>query len=135
MSGVAHSRAPLSAAFAAPANAAKPKAKRPAPVSVRFDAEERTRLERDAAGMSLGGYIKSRVFDGDAPKRKTRGKAPLKDWEALGRVLGALGRSGIPDALERLAKGQDDSALTQACADIAAMRRDLVAALGLQPSS
>lgn len=134
MSGVAHAHAPLSATFADRASDAKPKPKRPAPVSVRFDAEERARLERDAAGMSLGGYIKSRVFADDVPKYRTRGKAPVKDWEALGRVLGALGRSGIPDALERLAKGQDHSALTQACTDIAAMRRDLVAALGLQPS-
>ena len=134
MSGIAHDRAPLASAFDTSAKNCKPKRKRPAPVSVRFDAEERARLERDAVGMSLGGYIKSRVFADDVPKRKTRGKAPVKDWEALGRVLGALGRSGIPDALERLAKGQDDSALTQACVDIAAMRRDLVAALGLQTS-
>jgi len=49
------------------------------PFSLRFTFEERAQLEKDAAGMSLGAYIRSRIFDENLPKRRTRGKHPVKD--------------------------------------------------------
>ena len=45
--------------------------------------------------MSLGAYIRERLFGEDAAPRKTRGKFPVKDHEALGRVLAALGSSRL----------------------------------------
>ena len=147
---------PLGAAFddAAPPSAQKPARKpdhrkRVKPLSVRLNAQERAAVEKAALGSpSMNAYLKSVLIGaGKAPIVKTRGKTPVKDFEALARVLGALGRSGIPDALERLVAAQErrasmmcrggnaqvDNTLVQACADIAAMRRDLVAALGLKP--
>ncbi|WP_188063481.1 hypothetical protein [Sphingobium sp. KCTC 72723] len=53
---------------------------RPAPLSVRLSPENRARLERDAAGMSLGSYIHWRLFDPDTPPPRRRGKNPVKVW-------------------------------------------------------
>jgi len=150
---------PLCTAFD---QSASPSAKKPdrrqrvKPLSVRLSAEERAVIEKAAASSpSMNAYLRAILIGaGKPPKVKTRSKAPVKDFEALARVLGALGRSGIPDALGRLVAAQEranaksadgmltprtasaavvDYALVQACADIAAMRRDLVAALGLKP--
>jgi len=60
--------------------------KKPTPFSLRLSFEERARLERDAAGMSLGAYIRERLFGEDAAPRKTRGKFPVK---------GSAPRSGV----------------------------------------
>ncbi|MEL6999794.1 MAG: hypothetical protein AAFP68_16155 [Pseudomonadota bacterium] len=82
------------------------------------------------------------MFGDDAPKRRVSGKAPIKDHAALAQVLSALGRSRIARDLETLEWAERDgvlhldpstaSALRQATADIAAMRQDLVRALGLR---
>ncbi len=39
--------------------------RRPPPFSLRLTFEERAKIEVDAAGMSLGGYIRSRLLDPD----------------------------------------------------------------------
>lgn len=123
-------------------------------VAMRVSAEEKAALERAAGNMSLNAYLRGRVL-GDSgasalPPSRSHGKKPLEDREALGRVLAALGRSGIPDALERLIAAQQGrpsglfnaraadnaathAALLRACADIAAIRIDLLRALGLKP--
>ena len=112
---------------------------RAAPFSLRLSAEERARLNRDAAGVSLSAYIKDRLFGADAPHRITRGKAPVKDHQALGRLLGQLGSSRLANNLHQLAKAANtgslpvtpdtESALHQACAEIAVMRSMLMRAL------
>jgi hypothetical protein len=76
----------------------------PSPFSLRLTFEERARLEQAAAGLSLGAYIRQRLFDGNAAPRRTRGKHPVKDHEALGRVLAELGRSRIANNLNQLAR-------------------------------
>lgn len=93
--------------------------------------------------MSLGEYIRSRVFNGEAALRRTRGKHPVKDHEALGRVLGELGRSRLANNLNQLARAantgslpvtpETEAALQDACAAIQDIRADLVKALGLSP--
>lgn len=133
--------APRAEAPAAPAKPVKPK--RASPISLRLNEEERAQLERDAAGMSVSAYIRDRLFGDGASQRKTRGKFPVKDHKTLAQVLSALGRSGIARDLDALrsasAAGGLDAAqarvLNRACDDVAAMRRDLVAALGLKPES
>jgi hypothetical protein len=102
----------------------------------------RTRLERAAAGLSLGEYIRQRVFDESVPKRRTRGKHPVRDYEVLGQLLGALGRSHMANNLNQLARAancdslvmtpENRAILLEACADIRMMREMLVRALGLE---
>jgi len=111
------------------------------PFSLRLTPEERVQIEKDAAGMSLGAYIRSRLFDESLPKRRTRGKNPVKDRQALAQVLGAMGGSRLANNLNQLAKAvntgslpvtpETEEELRQACKDVQAMRRDLMIALGL----
>ena len=111
-------------------------------VSLRVTDAEKKRLERDAAGMSRSAYMRERLFGAEAKPRKTRGKFPVKDYEALGRVLGLLGRSNLADDLSELSWGIEQGvvkidpptalAIKMACVDIAAMRAELMIALGIK---
>lgn len=113
-----------------------------ATLSVRLTHEERARLERDAAGMTLGAYIKWRTFDPNKPPSRARGKAPVKDHQALAKLLGLLGQSRIANNLNQLARGantgtlpvteETEAALLEAVREVAELRRLLVAALGLE---
>lgn len=133
-------KAAEAASAPAPAN---PKKATSSVVSLRVNAEERERLEREAAGMSLGAYIRGRLFDGGFKPRKTRGKFPVKDHQALSRVLRRLGDAHRVRDFEVLTDAasdgrlllsiETDAALRRACRDISAMRADLIAALGLKP--
>lgn len=115
------------------------------PFSLRFTCEERAQLERDAAGMSLGAYIRSRIFDESLPKRRTRSKHPVKDHQELAKVLGELGRSRLANNLNQLAKAANsgslevspdtERAIQDGCADIRWMRQVLMSALGLGPEN
>lgn len=116
------------------------KGKSPAPFSLRLTFEERARLDRDAAGMTLGAYIRGRLFGETANPRKTRGRQPVKDHEALGRVLGALGGSRLSQNLNQPAKAvntgslpvtpETERDLSEACAAVALIRSELMRALG-----
>ena len=118
-----------------------PKPKRPAPLSLRLTPEDRQRLEQDAAGMSLGAYIRWRLFDPGSPPPRHRGKAPIKDHQSISALLGKLGQSRIANNLNQLAKLAHSGSLVltpdieaelhKAVVDIAAMRAMLIAALGL----
>lgn len=111
-------------------------------ISLRVTDEEKQRLARDSAGISRSAYMRERLFGADAKPRKTRGKFPVKDYEALGRVLGLLGRSNLADDLGQLDWAIENGvvkidaptalAIKMACVDIAAMRADLIIALGLK---
>lgn len=117
------------------------KGKYPPPFSLRLTFEERARLEQDATGMALGAYIRGKLFGGDATPRKSRGKTPVKDHEALGRVLGALGGSRLSQNLNQLAKAvntgslpvtpETERDLREACAAVALIRAELMRALGV----
>lgn len=112
-------------------------------ISIRVTAEEKKRLEYDAAGMSRSAYIRERLFGSDVNSRKTRGKHPVKDFEALARVLGRLGKLNLAQAFDDLSWAERNGkivleakavdAIQQACTDISEMRDDLVTALGLKP--
>lgn len=114
----------------------------PSPFSLRLTFEERARLEQDAAGMALGAYVREKLFGDDVAPRKTRGKFPVKDHEALGRVLAALGASRLSNNLNQLARAvntgslpvtpETEHDLAEACAAIQDMRRDLLTALMVQ---
>jgi len=127
-------------ALAADSGATK---KAPPPFSLRLTAEERARLEADAAGAPLGGYIRKRLFGEAASPRKRRGNSPVKDAAALGRVIGALGQSRLSANLNQLAKAvntgslpvtpETEAEIKEACRDIAAIRDELLKALGKSP--
>ncbi|MEJ7926383.1 hypothetical protein WG908_06370 [Sphingobium sp. AN641] len=115
--------------------------KRDAPLSLRLSRDERARLERDAAGMSLGAYIKWRLFDPDRPPPRTRGKAPVRDHILLSQLMALLGQSRLSSNVNQLAKAansgslpvtpETETDLRHACRDLAEMRRMLMQALGL----
>lgn len=117
--------------------------KYPPPFSLRLTFEERARLERDAAGMALGAYIRSRLFGSDVPPRRTRGKFPVKDKAALAKVLAALGASRLSQNLKQLARAvnigafpvtpETDAELRDACRAVVDMRDELLRALGKMP--
>lgn len=114
--------------------------KSPPPFSLRFTVEERAALERAAAGMPLGVFIRQKLFGGDLTPRRTRGRTPVKDHAALGRVLGALGQSRLSSNLNQLAKAAHMGALPvtpelerellEACTWVRGIRDDLMRALG-----
>ncbi len=117
---------------------------REAPFSLRLTFEERAKLEAAANGVPLGAYIKAVLFDGDLAKVRRRNTNPVQDHESLGRVLAALGGSRLSSNLNQLARAVNtgtlpvhpeiESELREACADIAAMRDELLRALGSRGS-
>ena len=114
----------------------------PTPISVRFTDEERTLLEDKAGHLTLSAYVRLCVLGETAPKHRTRGKKTVQDHEALGQVLGCLGRSNVPNNLNQLSKAvhrgdlplPDGVAadLKQAAFEIAYIRNLLMTALGLK---
>lgn len=127
----------------APRSETKPKSKskkRPSPISLRLNENELASLRRAAIGRSVNGYIRECLF-GNAGASETT-KPVAEDYEALARVLGALGRTDVYTnlavislALEqnRLRVGTStERAITEACRAIIEMRADLLLALGLR---
>ncbi|MEO1091756.1 MAG: plasmid mobilization relaxosome protein MobC [Pseudomonadota bacterium] len=116
----------------------------PPPFSLRLNADERARLERDAAGLPLGTHIKDKLFEDEARPTRRRASAPVKDHAALAQVLGMLGAMRLANNLNQLAKAANigtlpltpevEVDLTKACAAIFAIRAELMRALGY-PSS
>ncbi|QPH54655.1 hypothetical protein [Pontivivens ytuae] len=116
------------------------KGKTPAPFSLRLTFEERAKLEAAANGVPLGAYIKAVLFDQELPKVRRRNTRPVEDHAVLGRVLARLGQSRLSSNLNQLARAVNTGTLPvhpeveedirQACADIQAMRAELLQALG-----
>ena len=137
----------LSGAFRASAEARPSKRrKRAAPFSLRLTPDERARLERDAGETPLATYIKFRLFNGvpDFASYRPRppGGRPATDTKLIAKLLAALGDARLSSNLNQLAKHANmgtldvskdtEKELLAACAEVHAMRRDLVAALGLK---
>ena len=95
--------------------------------------------------MPIGAYIRAQLFDRTAdkpaPPRRTRGRFPVRDHRALAQVLAQLGGSRLASNLNQLARAANsgafpvtpdtEAALNAAARDIAAMKRMLMAALGI----
>jgi hypothetical protein len=124
-------------------DAAPPCRQNTAPVSLRMSFEEKDRLERAAAGMSVAAYIRWRLFDPDSPPPRTRGKQPVKDHKAIARLLALLGQSRLANNVNQLARAANsgslpltpdtERALTEAANDISEIRKLLLQALSLEP--
>lgn len=131
----------LRQAFETGAASTRRTAKPPPRLTLRFTEAELERLQAAAAGMSLSVYVRKVLFSGDTAPRKGRSHRPVADQEALARILGLLGQSGIAYNMNRLASEARTGCLPldpptlaeieQACAHVRSMRDQLVAALGL----
>ena len=107
---------------------------------MRLTFEERAKLEELAGTMPLGRYIREQLLGDDAAPRKKRGRYPVRDHEALGRFLGALGSSRLSSNLNQLARASNTGSLPvtpetkaeikEACESVIAMRKELMRALG-----
>ena len=92
--------------------------------------------------MPVGAYIKSLLLADDAPKYRTRAKAPVKDKQLLAQVLACLGSTRLGSNLNQLAHATNlgsfyfdhdtKTAIHSACDDVRAMRLLLMDALGLK---
>lgn len=119
--------------------------KYPPPFSIRFTFEERARLDSERGRSSLAVHIRKCLFGDEATPRKKPGNSPVKDAEALGRVLGALGGSRLSNNLNQLAKAVNtgslpvtpdtEADLVEACQEVKALRADLLRALGKLPGA
>ena len=111
-------------------------------LSFRVTAEERAYLEDQAAGLPMSTFLKDCLLGDTTKPKRTRGKRPIKDFDALARILGKLGRADLPNRMTRLILAIEEGRalvdqdlvdeLRASIADIAMMRRDLVQALGLK---
>ena len=131
-------------AFKGKPNSQSDKAKKlyPTPVCVRFTDEEKALLEQRAGDLTTSAYVRLCVLGEDAPKHRTRSKKAVEDHQALGQLIGALGRSNVPNNLNQLTKAVNKGELPlsadiaqdlkQAAFEIAYMRHMLMTALGLK---
>jgi hypothetical protein len=122
----------------------KPISSEPArPFSIRLTAAEKAMLERRAGRRPLGAFIRATLL-GESAERRSERQSPIKDGAALGRVLAALGQSGVAKSLNELAQqaaigvlyldAGTTARLRQASDDIVAMRLLLLEALGKEIS-
>lgn len=114
------------------------------PFSIRLTDKEKSLLLRRAGKLPLGAYVRALLLTQDELSyrpRQRRPKAPVKDHEALARVLAALGQSRIANNLNQIAKAvnigvlpvtpETEHDIKEACSAVAMMRRCLMSALGL----
>ena len=107
--------------------------KRPPPFSLWLTPDERREIENRAerAGLSMGGYCKSIIFDAPPPRRSRR---PVIEKIELARLLGELGKVG--SNLNQLARqinmegAVEMPELKEALIDLAEMRAAVMVALG-----
>ena len=115
------------------------------PFCIRLTDEEKDLLSDRAGKLPLGVYVRGLILASDeqAPRRRYRKpRTPVKDHEALARVLSALGQSRIANNLNQLAKAvnigvlpvspETEQDIGEACSAVRAMREALIVALGLK---
>ena len=118
--------------------------KYPPPYSIRLTPEERQTLENDAGKMTISAYIRERLFDAPSPRKRAYRK-PVKDEAKLAQLLAELGRSNLANNLNQLAKAnhsgslpltkETEEMLREACADVEALKKLLIEALGIRGTS
>lgn len=107
-------------------------------VCIRMSRKQRDRLRREAKGQNLSAYVRARLF-----AHLGGGGRHIPGKDVIGRILGMLGQSALAASMAVLAKAARAGTLETgpeladklelACADIAAMRHDLIDALGIKP--
>jgi hypothetical protein len=119
------------------------KTKRAAPFSVRLNDDERLALQNAAQGVSLGAYVKAKLFELPLETIPARNRAPIKDHISLSKVLAWFGSSRLPQNLNQLAKAantgslpilpETETALKFACEEVRDICRLIREALGFKP--
>lgn len=120
---------------------AKPNKNRPAPLSIRLSDDERAQLQDWAGRTPLSSYVKACLFEGKKPRRAKAGDT-AKDFEALARLLAALGKTDAFRNLDQLVQMAEAGTLElsdehvqtilAACLCVTDMRNELMRALGLK---
>lgn len=110
--------------------------------SIRLSAAERRQLEGEAGSQALGTYIRARLLDNAARRRRS---APAQDRAILSEILGGLGRLRLASSLADLAAAAKIGAVaitpdlerevSSACRDLRDIRAMLMRALGLKPEA
>ena len=116
---------------------------RRAPISIRLTEAEHEALTGLADGLPISTYIKQVLFRADANLPRLGTRRVRSDEKLLAQILARLGTYGRGPSLTRLASLAesgvfycDEHTLTQlrlACDDVAAIRSDLMKALGKEP--
>lgn len=102
-----------------------------APFSLRLTKAERASLEKQAAGMPLGRFIRAQLFDDGQSQRRE-----------IAQILALLGKQERASSLRTIAKTacigalpltpEVEAQLTQACRDIAEIKSLLMKALRIK---
>jgi hypothetical protein len=124
--------------------ACPPDKPRTRPFSIRLTDDEKSLLLRRAGGLPLGVYVRGLILSKgelEFRPRQRRTKAPIKDDEALARVLAALGQSRVANNLNQIAKAvnigslpvtpETEHDIREACSAVLMIRYHLMSALGL----
>ena len=121
----------------------EPPKKRTPPFSLRLSPEDRARLAVEAAGAPLGAYIKAKVLGSPVPVRVRRTGLAIEDRKSLAQALALLGKARLSNNLNQLAylgnigalpmTPETEIELRATLADVRAIRRLLMTALGLKP--
>jgi hypothetical protein len=119
--------------------------RRPAPLSVRFNAFELETLRRRAGSRPISTYVKQAALGDETALARRSAPAPSVDRAMLAQALARLGRSRLANNLNQLAKAVHigilpvneftEADIRSACADVRTMRRMLLLALGLKAES
>ncbi|MDF2368877.1 hypothetical protein [Sneathiella sp.] len=124
---------------------AKPKKKRPSPLSLRLSEEERAQLQHDAGSLAVGTYIRKKLFGDDirlGKSHRRKHRRPSMDHEQIAKFLGILGQSELGPSLIAIAMAAETGSLPvspeltdelhQACDNVRTMRSVLIRALGIK---
>jgi len=108
------------------------------PLSIRLSVEQRTEIVRraESAGLSIGGYCKSVIFNCPPPRRSRR---PHVEHVQLAKLLAHLGKlSSNVNQLARQINTEGSVSipeLVDALEDIAIIRAAIMSALGYKDAS
>ena len=123
-----------------------PKSKKPypAPFSIRLNQEERNELQKLAAGLPMGRFIKDAVFSKGMRPARSRGPS-VADQKLFAQLLGVIGQSRIASNINQLARAANSGSLpvnkeiieglNEAVEAVKWMRETLIKAIGLKPQS
>lgn len=122
----------------------QPSKKGSVPFSLRFTPEERRRLERAAAGLPLGTYMRRQLLEeaGGEESRRASSTTVVADHALLGKILAFLGRTRFARSLTDLAAAakagslyvtpETEEHINAACRAVIEMREMLMKALGFR---
>ena len=111
-------------------------------ITIRLKPDEYALLTAKAGNKPLSTFLRDLALNEAATRRKPNIPAPTKDRKSLAHVLALLGKSKLSASMADLARSaklgtlpvseKTEAQIQSACTDIAAMKSDLMRALGIQ---